>query len=102
MSVRGQGHPRVGSESLDRDSHMSSLETLRAFFGWCTVINMGILIFASIVTGPMRGAIFGIHARMFGMSEADLPRAYFQYLAQYKIAIFVFNLVPYIALVIIA
>jgi Family of unknown function (DUF6868) len=35
---------------------------------------------------------------MFGLSEADLSRAYFQYLAQYKIAIFVLNLVPYVAL----
>jgi len=35
---------------------------------------------------------------MFGLNEMDVARAYFQYLAQYKIAIFVLNLVPYIAL----
>ncbi len=81
---------------------MSSLETLRAFFGWCTVLNMGILLIAGIVAGPMRGVVSGIHAKMYGLGEADLSRAYFQYLAHYKTAIFVFNLVPYIALVIIA
>ena len=81
---------------------MSSLETLREFLGWCTVINMGILLIAAIVAGPMRGVVSGIYAKMYGLSEADLSRAYFQYLAHYKIAIYVFNLVPYIALVIIA
>jgi hypothetical protein len=35
---------------------------------------------------------------MFDLAEADLSRAYFQYLAQYKILIFVFNLMPYLAL----
>jgi hypothetical protein len=39
-----------------------------------------------------------IHARMFGVSEGDLPRIYFQYMAQYKTAVFVLNLVPYVAL----
>jgi hypothetical protein len=36
------------------------------------------------------------------MDEKDLGRAYFQYLAQYKIAIIVLNIAPYLALRIIA
>ncbi len=35
---------------------------------------------------------------MFGLDEKDLNRAYFQYLAQFKILIIVFNVTPYIAL----
>ena len=81
---------------------MDSLETLTAFFGWCTVINIGILMVAALVLGLMRGTISQIHAKMFNLNEADLSRAYFQYLAQYKIAVLVLNLVPYIALKIVA
>ena len=81
---------------------MNSIETLAAFLGWCTAINMGMLILASILLGLMRGSISKIHARMFPLDEADLSRAYFQYLAQYKIAFVIFNLVPYIALRIIS
>ena len=77
---------------------MSSLETLTAFFGWCTAINIGLLTIAAVFLGFMRVPISQIHAKMFGLNEADLSRAYFQYLAQYKIAIIVLNLVPYIAL----
>ena len=77
---------------------MSSMETLTAFFGWCTAINFGMLLVASIMLAFMRSGMSTIHGKMFELSEGDLSRAYFQYLAQYKIAIFVFNLVPYVAL----
>jgi len=75
-----------------------SIETITAFFGWCTIINYGILIFITIFIVLMRGWMSGIHSKMFVLSEEDLSRAYFQYLAQYKIAIFFFNFAPYVAL----
>jgi uncharacterized membrane protein len=81
---------------------MNPLEMATEFFGWCTVINVGILIFAAIFLVFMRSAIASVHGKMFKLSEEDLSRAYFQYLAQYKIAIFVFNLAPYFALKIVS
>ncbi len=77
---------------------MNSLETLTVFFGWCTAINIGVLVVASISVILIRGPMAKIHGKMFGLDEADLSRQYFQYLGQYKIAIFVLNLIPYIAL----
>ena len=77
---------------------MNSLETLTMFLGWCTVINIGVLVVASIFVTLMRGPVARMHNKMFGLDDADLSRQYFQYLAQYKIAIFILNLVPYIAL----
>ena len=81
---------------------MFTIETLTELLGWASVINVCILIIASISVMLMRNAMISLHGTMFGLDSADLSRAYFQYLAQYKIAIFVFNLVPYIALKIIA
>lgn len=77
---------------------MDSLASITSFLGWCSAINMAMLIFASLMLIAMRDTIVSIHAKMFGLSESDLLRAYFQYLAQYKIGILLFNLVPYIAL----
>ncbi len=81
---------------------MISADVLREFLGWCTIINFGFLMLATITIGPMRGMIQGIHAKLFGLSEEDLHRAYFQYLAQYKIAIVIFNFVPWVALSMVA
>jgi len=81
---------------------MFTIETLTELLGWASVINVCILIVASISVMLMRNAMISLHGKMFGLDSVDLSRAYFQYIAQYKIAIFVFNLVPYIALKIIA
>ena len=73
-------------------------ETLTALLGWVTVVNFGLLIFSTIMLILLRGWVSNIHSKMFGLSEQDISRAYFQYLAQYKIAILMLNLTPYIAL----
>ena len=78
------------------------LENITAILGWTAVVNIAILMVTSISLVSMRGFITGVHSRMFGLDEKDLGRAYFQYLAQYKIAIIVLNIAPYIALRIVA
>ncbi|HBZ30201.1 MAG TPA: hypothetical protein DEO56_06340 [Nitrosomonas nitrosa] len=81
---------------------MDSIELITEFFGWCVVINTSILISATFFLVPMRDSISNIHGKMFMISEENLSHAYFQYLAHYKIAILIFNLVPYIALKLVA
>ncbi len=78
------------------------IETIREFLGWCSIINIGVLALSSIMVVALRGAISRMHQKMFGLDEASVQRAYFAYLANFKIAVIVFNLVPYIALVIMA
>ncbi len=77
---------------------MLTLTELTEFFGWMLVINVGLMILTVIALVVMRGRIIGIHSHMFGVSEAELPRLYFQYIAGYKIAVIVLNVVPYVAL----
>ena len=69
-----------------------------AFFGWCSVINIGVLLVSSVLLMLLKEPISAIHGKMFGVDPSDLPSTYFQYLANYKIAIFVLNIVPYLAL----
>ncbi len=73
-------------------------DTLREFFGWCSVINVGLLTLTGVFVFLLRKPISRIHGKMFGLDETSLSSAYFQYLAQYKILVIVFNIVPYIVL----
>jgi len=77
---------------------MVSIDIVREFLGWCTIINIGILLVATIFLVLTRKSISKIHAKLFELSQADLSLSYFQFLGQYKLAIYVLNLVPYIAL----
>lgn len=79
-----------------------SMQAVREVLGWCALLNLGFLAFAGLVLMLASAPIKRLHGRMLGLSEDDLSRAYFQYLAQYKIAVFVFNLAPYLALRIVA
>lgn len=74
------------------------METVTTVLGWCTVLNMSVLAFAALILLVAGDPIKRLHGSWYGLSDDDLSRAYFQYLAQYKIAIFVFNLGPYLAL----
>jgi hypothetical protein len=75
-----------------------NVETLTTFFGWCTVINLGIFLVAAIKIMVMRDWASKIHAKMFKIDEESVRQMYFQFLALYKIAFVTLNLVPYVAL----
>jgi hypothetical protein len=77
---------------------MMTTETLTEFLGWVSVINIAVLLISGILVIVMRGPISKIHSKIFGLDQKDLGRAYFQYLAQYKIAMIVLSIAPYIAL----
>ena len=79
-----------------------TLPQLIGFFAWCTVINFVIYAIAVVFMLFARDWMANIHAAVFNVRQEDLPSIYFKYLAYYKIAILVFNLVPYLALRIIA
>ncbi|MFQ5682979.1 MAG: DUF6868 family protein [Candidatus Binatia bacterium] len=81
---------------------MMTTASLTELLGWASVINIALLLFTTIIVIAMRGTISRIHSSLFGLDEKDLGRAYFQYIAQYKIAIIVLNIAPYIALKIMA
>ena len=75
-----------------------TIEQLTTLLGWCTAINIGILAFSAIAVVFMKDFAVKIHSSMFGIDPTNLPSTYFQYLGNYKIAIIVFNLAPWISL----
>lgn len=77
-------------------------ETLTELLGWASVVNIALLFISTIMVIAIRGPISKIHSSLFGFDEKDLGRAYFQYIAQYKIAIIVLKIAPYITLKIMA
>ena len=74
------------------------INEITTFLGWCTVLNMGILAFAAIFLCLFKGFAINVHSKLTGVSAAELPTLYFSYIANYKIGVLLFNLVPYIAL----
>lgn len=77
---------------------MASIETWTSFFGWCTVINIGIYLITVIALAAMRSWAYRINATTFRISEEDVARITFQYVGAYKLAITVLCFAPWLAL----
>jgi hypothetical protein len=77
-------------------------EFVTALLGWCTVINIGFLVLAILMLSFMNDIVGGITARVFGVSRAEAKAGIYNVVQQYRLAIIFFNLVPYIALKIMA
>jgi len=75
--------------------------TVRHFFMWCTIINGVTLLFSSVVCVFARDWLYPIHNRLFNIPRETVNTMCYSFIALYKIFFLVFNLVPYIALVII-
>ena len=79
-----------------------TIDTLTTFLGWCSVINIGVLLFSTLMMIVVRDFAIKLHSSLFGVNPEELPLIYLQYLGNYKIAIIVLNIVPYIALKVMA
>lgn len=78
-----------------------NVELLQEFLGWCVVINFGILALSTISLVLFKEKVAQLHAKTFGVSSSEVKSHYFTYLANYKIVVIVFNLVPYLALMVV-
>ena len=78
--------------------HMITMAMLTEFLGWCVVLNVGLLVYATVMITVFRGFVERVHRRFFPLADDELDRAYFTFLGNYKLAVVVFNLVPYCAL----
>jgi hypothetical protein len=68
---------------------------------WMTVINLGLFLFSVILSLILRQTIYKIHGKLFGISEDKVAAVVYSFFGTYKIAIIVFNIVPYVALLLI-
>ncbi|MBU2711820.1 hypothetical protein KCG35_12190 [Zooshikella sp. WH53] len=80
---------------------MPNIAIVTSFLGWCSIINIGILLISTLSIIIMKERITALHNKLFGVKQTNLLSTYFQYLACYKLATIILNIVPYIALKII-
>ena len=79
-----------------------SSASLQQFFLWCTVINYGLLILWWVIVLLPHTWIYRLSSKGLRLTEEQFDACNFQGIVFYKLAIILFNLVPYIALRIVA
>lgn len=77
------------------------IQTLQAFFMWCSIINVGLMIISGILMIIAGEWAYKIHSKWFNISKQAFDIAIYSFLGVYKLLTFVFCIVPWIALSII-
>ena len=76
------------------------IATMTEFFKCCSIINISILLIASIILMGTKDFAYNVHSKLGiweGSKEAHKQSMY-SLLGNYKILIIMFNIVPYFAL----
>ena len=74
---------------------------LTDFFKWCTIINGGLLILFALMVMITPNVVYQMYHLVFTISRETYDVAIYAILAGYEILVMVFNLGPYLALLII-
>ena len=77
------------------------IDTVRAFFMWCTVINGAILTLSSLILVFGGSFVFRMHRRWFPMPRETFNALIYGFIGFYKVIFITLNLVPYLALALI-
>jgi hypothetical protein len=78
------------------------LETLTAFFMWCSVINLGIYIVWALLILLAPDCIYRVQTRWMPISREAFTVSMYAFMGAFKIVIIVFCIVPYASLLIIS
>jgi len=79
-----------------------TIDILSAVLGWATVINMGIVTLWFLLIVYAHDWVYQLHSRWFTLSVERFDTIHYAGMAFYKISIYLFNLVPFLALQIVA
>jgi hypothetical protein len=79
-----------------------TIEIIRNTFGWCAIINMAFLIWWLLFMVFAQNWVYQFHSKWFKLSREQFSGIHYAGMIIYKISIFLFNIVPYLALRIVA
>ena len=77
------------------------INTIRAFFMWCTIINGALFILSFLFCAFAGDWIYKMQNRWFAIPREKFNVVIYSFIGLYKIFVITFNLIPFIALLII-
>ena len=80
---------------------MLDLQSLTEFFLWCTILNGALLIFWTLVCMTIPDLVYRTQSRWFPIPRETFNVTIYAFLGLFKIVFIAFNLVPYLALLIV-
>ena len=77
------------------------IPTLTRFFMWCTIINLGLMVYWMLFCVLAPDLVYRVQSKFFPLPRETFNAIIYSFLGLFKIFFIIFNLVPYLALLII-
>ncbi len=77
------------------------IATVRGFFMWCTILNGGLLVLSSLILTFASDWVYRMHSKWYPIPREAFNVVIYSFVGIFKIFVLMFNLGPYIALVIV-
>ena len=77
------------------------IQMLTQLFMWCTGLNVVLCTLTGVLCMCASDWMYGIHRKLFSVSRETFNTAVYGFLGFYKVHIMVFNVIPYIVLLIV-
>ena len=75
-----------------------TVDVLRDALLWCSIVNIGLLLWWFMFIALAHDWVYRYHGKWFKLSVDRFDAIHYAGMTFFKICIFVFNIVPYIAL----
>ncbi len=79
-----------------------ALEQIRNVLGWCAILNMGILLWWVLFLALAHDWTYRMHSRFLRVREEQFDHIHYVGVTFFNLTVFFFNVVPYLALRIVA
>ena len=76
-------------------------QVLTAFFMWCTIMNGALLVLWTVMCMLVPNLVYRLQSKWFPIPRETFNVVIYSFLGLFKIVFLVFNLVPYVALLIV-
>ena len=73
-------------------------ENIRKFLGWCSMINIGILIYWILAITLGNEFVFHIHTWWFDIPADRFDEIHYTMMGYFKLMVILFNVTPYLIL----
>ena len=75
-----------------------TVDIFRDVLAWCSVINLGFLLFWFLLLLLAHDFVYRFHGKWFKLSVERFDAIHYALIGVFKLGIIVFNIVPYFAL----
>ncbi len=74
------------------------IATLTSFLGWCSVLNIALLLFWSLFFLAAPDLVYRLQKKFVSISRENFDLVMYAFLGLFKLLILVLNVIPWIAL----